>query len=193
MISDHLLDALAEKDLFVLDGWLPETELSELQDDFQDRVSRFRPAGVGRAAEVDPDVRGDKILWWEEGLLSASQKGFWERLEALRLDLNQALYLGLQRFEVHYALYPAGGHYDWHVDNRLGGSSRLITFVFYLNESWKEGDGGELEIHEKNIKIEPRLNRLVVFRSEKVLHRVLVSHKDRKSVTGWFHKRTNFI
>jgi SM-20-related protein len=60
--------------------------------------------------------------------------------------------------------------------------------VYYLNENWQLGDGGELDIFDNRIKkletIAPRMNRLVIFKSEMV-HEVLPSIKSRYSLTTW--------
>ena len=60
--------------------------------------------------------------------------------------------------------------------------------VLYLNEAWQPGDGGELALYidDKQYCIEPVAKRLLLFRSDKVPHEVLETHKDRYSLTGWF-------
>ena len=60
--------------------------------------------------------------------------------------------------------------------------------IIYLNDDWKHGDGGELEIFEKDgtsFLIEPLAARCVMFKSAEVPHAVLEAHKNRFSLTGW--------
>ena len=45
------------------------------------------------------------------------------------------------------ACYPGNGsRYVKHVD-KAAGNTRLLTCLFYLNESWSDGDGGELRLY----------------------------------------------
>lgn len=60
--------------------------------------------------------------------------------------------------------------------------------LVYLNEDWKQGDGGELKIHQQSGKgmfIAPLARRLVMFKSATVEHEVMLTHTHRKSLTGW--------
>jgi len=66
----------------------------------------------------------------------------------------------------------AGGilapHTDFHIYQKLG-LYRRLNFLLYLNESWREGDGGELEFTHSKVQstdrclIEPLFNRAVLF------------------------------
>jgi SM-20-related protein len=62
--------------------------------------------------------------------------------------------------------------------------------IMYLNEDWKEADGGELCIHhadhEQNIA--PQNRKSVFFKSRELQHEVLRTNKPRMSVTGWLKK-----
>ena len=89
--------------------------------------------------------------------------------------------------------YPPGGKYTKHVDNGGGTSNgRRLTCLFYLNEDWKEGDGGELVVYERGgkvvkDKVQPVADRLVLFWSDdRVPHEVLEAKADRFTVTIWF-------
>ncbi len=68
----------------------------------------------------------------------------------------------------------AGGtltpHTDFHHYRRLA-LFRRINAILYLNDCWRENDGGELELigtesGEAEVRVEPRLGRLVVFRTD---------------------------
>ena len=69
----------------------------------------------------------------------------------------------------------AGGSFPCHYDNPGPPNKRRLTCLVYLNPEWKVGDGGEMELMPflgSQINIPPLLNRLVVFRSDLVLHAV---------------------
>lgn len=106
-------------------------------------------------------------------------------------DLNQSLYLGLEEFECHFAQYPEGSFYKAHKDSFKEADRRTITLITYLNENWQEGDGGELRLYLGNeiLDIKPYGGTVIGFRSSEILHEVLMSNKERLSLTGWFLKR----
>lgn len=155
---------------------------------------RFTQAAVGHGStkSVHTHIRGDSTLWLEDTQDSALQTEVSEFLQNFMQELNQGLYLGLKRFESHFALYPPGAGYQKHIDNHQGLSHRRITFVLYLNENWQTADGGELSLYDpknpdiKTNSIKPQLGNLLLFRSELFPHQVEESFKVRKSLTGWF-------
>ena len=67
---------------------------------------------------------------------------------------------------------------------------RVLSTVFYLNENWQPGDGGELAIYDAEdqliTRVQPVLNRLVIFLSEEFPHEVLPAKNHRYSIAGWF-------
>ena len=88
-----------------------------------------------------------------------------------------------------------GGCFPLHFDNAGPPSCRKLTCLVYLNPSWAEGDGGELELVPwlaPPVQIPPLGGRLVLFRSDLVLHRVLPSRARRFCFTIWVDgARTN--
>lgn len=148
--------------------------------------------GAPSSKTVNQEIRGDFTLWLDEVSGSELQKNFLSHLELLKQKLNESFYLGLQRFESHFALYPPGAGYDKHIDNHRGSGARRITFILYLNAHWQKGDGGELNIFAPDndeqllAQVEPRLGTFVLFRSELFPHQVEKSHSSRLSLTGWF-------
>jgi SM-20-related protein len=157
----------------------------------------FTQAAVGHGStkSVHTQIRGDSTLWLEDCQSPELQQEVANFLQTLMQELNQSLYLGLKRFESHFALYPPGSGYQKHIDNHQGLSHRRITFVLYLNENWQTADGGELSLFDpkdsdasskKIHSIKPLLGNLVLFRSELFPHQVEESFKTRKSLTGWF-------
>ena len=59
--------------------------------------------------------------------------------------------------------------------------------ISYLNSNWKDADGGELLIHQldNNQKISPTQGKTVFFKSNELVHEVLVTQNTRMSITGW--------
>lgn len=156
-----------------------------------DKTPDLMPAQIGRTRNqhLAPTIRGDSIQWLEQNPDPESPSlaaQHW--LEELRHKLNRELFLGLRRFEAHWAVYPPGSGYDLHLDQHRGQSGRKITFIVYLNENWIKTDGGELELHleHRREKILPIGGRLVLFRSELIPHQVHPAVRTRKSLTGWF-------
>lgn len=81
-----------------------------------------------------------------------------------------------------------GGCFPLHYDNPGPPNQRAVTVLVYLNEGWKQGDGGELLLQPflgDPIQITPILGRVVAFRSDRMLHRVLPSHQERLCFTVW--------
>ena len=125
-----------------------------------DDAGDTQAARIGRGAvETRRDaVRRTRIAWLDGA--SPAQRRFLDGAEALRLEINQALFAGLFEFEAHFAVYPPGGFYARHLDAfaprpgaqpsaALGpkaGRSRVISMVVFLNRSWREADGGRLAI-----------------------------------------------
>lgn len=95
-----------------------------------------------------------------------------------------------------YVLGLAGGCFPFHYDNPGRPNKRCLTCLVYLNPSWKEGDGGELELlpflRAPEI-IAPVHDRLVVFRSDRVLHRVRPATRQRFCFTIWIDSEVSNV
>jgi SM-20-related protein len=192
-IAEHL----TRVGYIVLDDPL-QKELSDLlftrcQDD--DSI-RFKPAQIGRGAakkQLTP-LRGDVISWLDDS--NSTDHAYLVWMEALRSGLNSALFLGLFDYECHYAIYGAGTGYAKHSDVLQGARNRVVSTVFYLNEDWQSGDGGELRLFESNgetsiATVNPNFGTMIIFLSEFFPHEVLMAHNKRRSITGWFRVREN--
>ncbi len=155
---------------------------------------RFHAAQIGRggALHADRAIRGDVISWLDGA--DAVDHAWLAAMEALRLGLNEALCLGLFDYEAHYAVYGAGAGYARHSDVLRSGRPRILTTVLYLNEGWRPGDGGELQLFHPEeplafASVLPTRGRMIVFLSDRFPHEVLVSHTSRYSLAGWFRGR----
>lgn len=108
----------------------------------------------------------------------------------LQEHLNRELFLGLKYYESHFSIYEKDDFYEKHRDAFKGSKNRVVTTVYYLNEKWKEEDGGELIIYNEKDeiikKVIPHANTLVIFLSERFPHEVLPSQTKRLSIAGWF-------
>ncbi len=191
---DRIADDLAQKEFCIIDHFLNASEIEALHKAlaFHRAEDNFKKAGIGNAHlfQVDREIRGDYIKWISREKAQPAAIHFLERIETLMESLNQTLFLSLKDYECHFAIYPPGTFYEKHLDQFRSTNNRKISFAFYLNKNWKKGDGGELRLHQEEIlDIEPLMGRLVLFRSDTVEHEVLVTSKDRYSITGWMRDR----
>lgn len=194
-----ILDDLAERGWSVRDGFLSPPEVVQLAREVEAewRAGGLHQAGIGRAAgfQVRPEIRSDHVRWLDPGRPSAAQRHYLDRLEELRLALNQGLYLGLFEFEGHLAYYPPGTCYRKHLDQFQGVGLRTVTCVLYLNPGWQEADGGQLRLYHdpgdacRFQDVLPLGGRLVTFLSARYYHEVLPGLRPRLSITGWFKTR----
>lgn len=211
---DDQLNKIAEHGFCVMDNFISNAtvlalsnEINELHDG-----ANMHEAGTGQKfIAVNSSLRGDSIYWLNEAVASVAQQVYFEKMEALRVGLNQHLYLGLFSLESHLALYPIGAGYKKHIDRfrcsndsqKIDTPIRQISCILYLNEDWLESDGGHLRLYvnpleatansparlASAINITPMGGRLVMFLSDTFYHEVLPATRDRKSLTGWFLTR----
>jgi len=158
-------------------------------------AAEFSPAAVGKNLErqIIEEIRGDWIKWIDPLDPPHELQSQIEYLRELQNKLNQQCYLGLQDFECHLAKFRPGTFYKKHLDRFEKDSSRSISFIFYLHQEWKETDGGELVLYDKNIQevqtILPAPGSLIVFLSEDFPHEVKICSRERRSLTGWMHTK----
>lgn len=196
---DDLCVALVNQGYCVLDDALPADLALALQREAQALPrERFHVAGTGREQQhhLDTRVRSDRIHWLQRG--SPAGDRYLDFAEALREGMNSRLFLGLFDYEVHYACYEPGAFYGRHRDAFAGRRNRIVSTVLYLNADWHEGDGGELLLYGDQggeqggtplLRVQPVLNRLVLFLSERFPHEVLPAVRERYSLAGWFRIR----
>ncbi|MFP4132348.1 MAG: 2OG-Fe(II) oxygenase [Thiohalospira sp.] len=154
----------------------------------------FHRAGVGRGRghAIRPDIRGDRVLWLDRVPDLPSVRLFQARLEGLRVAVNRRLFLGLEDYEGHFALYPPGSAYRRHYDRFADGGRRTLTAILYLNEGWEPADGGQLRLYPEDgpvVDVEPEAGTLATFISAEMAHEVLATRRERLAVTGWFRRR----
>jgi SM-20-related protein len=159
-----------------------------------ERAGLLLPAAVGRGAHriERTDIRGDRIRWLDETTDDTAELSLLDALEALRFVVNRELQLGLFTFEGHYALYPAGAGYARHLDRFRDDNARVLSIVLYLNDCWRDEDGGMLRLHvarARSIDAIPQGGTLVAFLSDRFAHEVLPARRERCSIAGWFRRR----
>lgn len=190
--------ALADRGWAQVDGFVSHEWAAELleEQEQQLRCGDFRPAGIGREANLqrDDSVRRDLLLWLDQGNALPAQRDFLWRLEELRLAVNRDLFMGLHGIETQAALYPPGSFYRRHLDAFQRDNLRALTAIVYLNPRWHADDGGALRLYvgeqgEGFVDILPEAGRLVVFLSERFEHEVLTTRRARWSLTSWFSRR----
>jgi len=195
----NITSELADHGWAVVDDFVPHEWAAELLEEQQQLFRRggFRQAGIGRKGDyqLDKQERGDHILWLDHGNSLPAQQQYLTRLEELRRAVNGDLFLGLYESETHAAIYPPGSFYRRHLDGFQLGNRRTLTAILYLNPRWHAEDGGALRLYldpkpgNRFIDVEPRAGRLVTFLSEQFPHEVLVTRRERSSITSWFSRR----
>lgn len=146
-------------------------------------------AGTGNSELISYDsaVRSDSIYWLDKKNNNSFENDFFKQIEDFIIYLNQSCYTGITGYEFHYSLYEKGDFYLKHLDQFKNNPSRKYSMISYLNSNWQSSDGGELLIHQpnNNQKITPTQGKTVFFKSNELVHEVLVTHNTRMSITGW--------
>jgi len=200
--SDHPLLLRIVDDL-AANGWsqqnifLPLDLTRALAAECRKRAAEgeLAPAAVGRGplSEVREGIRGDHIQWIEPGQADACDS-YLGLMDSLREAMNRGLFLGLEDFESHFAMYPPGAFYLRHLDRFRDDDRRMVSAVVYLNDAWLPEHGGQLRMYldeSAEYDVVPIGGCLVVFLSGEVPHEVLPATRERLSLTGWFRRRGN--
>ena len=195
----QITETLARDGYAVIPNFLNAQTCAALAAEGREQIASgaLRAAGVGQGSEhsLRDEIRSDHILWLDNDNAASLQRQYLELLESYRQEVNQQLFLGLFEFEGHLALYPPGSFYKRHLDRFRDDDRRTVTAILYLNEDWKESDGGQLRFYPNGeseaeyVDILPEAGTLVTFLSHDYWHEVLPGSRDRMSITGWFKRR----
>lgn len=151
--------------------------------------SKLTTAGIGNSEKLSYDgaIRSDSIYWLDKKNNNTFENEFFLQVEAFIRYLNESCYAGITGYEFHYSLYEAGDFYLKHLDQFKNNPSRKYSMISYLNSDWQESDGGELLIHQlnNNQKISPTQGKTIFFKSDELVHEVLITQNTRMSITGW--------
>lgn len=195
-VFDRIADKLAEKSYAIIDSFLSPEEVRAILalPHFAQHEQHFKKAGIGKNADlqINEAIRGDYILWLDKNTAPPAALVYLDRLQALIQHLNQTLFLSLKDYEVHMTVYPIGTYYKRHLDQFKKDDKRKLSVICYLNEEWKEKQGGQLRIYTEDASLDvlPLAGRLVCFRSDVLEHEVLPATRERLSLTGWIVDRT---
>jgi SM-20-related protein len=192
MLYTEIAEALGTCGLSVTPDFLSADEVREVREDLRSLKAhgKFKAAGVGRGSELEvhESIRQNDLCWLDRENANDCQRLIWQKLDALKLAFNRTLFLGVQSFEGHYAIYPPGGFYKRHLDSFASDPARVVSMILYLNENWEEVHGGKLRIYqnETHLDVRPLAGTLACFLSRDSEHEVLLNHHERLSFTGWF-------
>ncbi|WP_404401154.1 2OG-Fe(II) oxygenase [Idiomarina seosinensis] len=188
---DDIVNQLSDDGYCIIPNFLQAPFAARLHQYANAIPSQFwSTAAVGRAQQqtINTMVRNDRIRWLTDE--HEPESAYLAIMDELRIWLNRQLFLGLFDYECHFAHYPSGAFYKKHLDAFKGRSNRRLTTVMYLNENWQDEHGGQLVIYGERgqvlKQVKPERGTLVVFLSDKFVHEVLPSFRDRLSITGWF-------
>jgi len=184
------MEKLSGQDYAVVDDFIPGDMFGVIMSFFEkvEEKDKLKKAGIGTLEDyqIREKVRGDFIYWLERNR-DEELKAFYELMDECTEALKRFCFVSLHGSEFHLAKYPPGTRYERHLDQFHERSNRQITVLIYLNKNWQKPDGGELKMFTNNGEkvIEPVAKRLLLFRSDKIEHEVLMTRKARYSLTGW--------
>lgn len=186
----EFVEEIRSKGFAVRDGVCAPAELQEVQGLFTSLTFASAQIGRGETLQQRRDIRSDETHWIETAAPPPELRPVLARIEELRTQLNRQLFLGLGEWEAHLARYAPGAFYRRHLDRHRKDSRRIFSLILYLNTDWQTRDGGELVVYSRAgtelQRILPVGGRLVGFLSDEFPHEVLVSQRERRSLTGWF-------
>ena len=184
-------DGLAENGFAIIDDFLSPSEVQSILqlDVFKNGLLQFKKAGIGKSLDkqINEAIRGDYIQWVDRTSALPPVQVYLSKLNELISFVNQNLFLSLKDYEVHMTIYPTGSYYKRHLDQFKKDDHRKLSVICYLNEDWKEEEGGQLRVYlpDTSLDVLPLSGRLVCFRSDQLEHEVLPATRPRLSLTGW--------
>lgn len=167
----------------VFDDILEPAEHQALVDLALGHLDEFSPSGVhaadaGAAGDLHVDLRRSRSIYDLGEAWEPLRDRFLALLPHARRELDVP-WFPLGDVEHHLTAHGEGDHFTRHVDNTTPDTSRrLVSAVYYFNRSPRRFTGGELRLFDTverggvvepagtHTDIEPRDNRLVVFRSD---------------------------
>lgn len=190
-IFNTLIDSFIENKVGIAENFLSKILALHLKENLTNlyKEKQMESAGTGENTEAVHNklFRSDIIYWLDRKHNDIYENSFFNLMDNFIEHLNSTCYTGITGYEFHYTLYETGSFYKKHLDQFRNNDSRKYSMVMYLNDEWKEKDGGELCIHFRDgIKnISPVNGKSVFFKSDELEHEVLITNKPRMSITGW--------
>ncbi len=190
-VFDELIDDYIDHEIGIHAHFLHPALVKGLQDNMLhlQKENLMYAAGIGNDSIKDSNqqMRGDQIYWMDAAHDNLFEQEFLQLATDFMQQMNRTCYTGMNAFEFHFALYQTGTGYKPHTDQFSNDQNRQFSLINYLNEDWKEADGGDLWAHAKDgiQKISPNAGKAVLFNSKTMLHEVRPSTRNRMSITGW--------
>ena len=197
-VLETTLDGLARWGFAVVEDAFPGEFLDALAAEARAawREGDYHPAGIGREADRQPEVRADHILWLDPAAPTALQGRYLGALEELGSAIRRQLYLPVHEVEAHFAIYPPGAFYHRHLDQFQQMPHRLVSCLLYLNRDWQVENGGQLRLYhsgeegrEVAVDVWPEHGTFVCFLSDRIEHAVLPTTRPRASLAAWLRQR----
>ena len=191
---DLLIDSYLENKVGIDPQFLSDALSKGLQQNIHqlENDGLMTAAGIGNEAMKDANqkMRGDKIYWMDKRHDNIFEQAFLQQIEDFIDRLNKTCYTGINGYEFHYAVYEKGSSYKKHKDQFTNDSNRKYSLINYLNENWLEEDGGQLSVYQENgvQHISPIAQTAVFFKSDEMVHEVMVANRSRMSITGWLKR-----
>ena len=189
-------DALYQYGFYIIDDFLNINDCNLLLNTIKSNKEKghFKKAKIGNNSNknLNLNIRNDEIFWLDNYKDNKAIAAYFHKIKEIIQTLNQSLFLSINDYEAHFAVYEANGFYKKHIDQFSTNSDRRISCVYYLNDDWREEYGGELSIYNKSdellTKILPLKNRFVCFTSD-LPHEVSATSKIRFSIATWLKVR----
>lgn len=113
-----------------------------------------------------------------------------QRDATLRIMLSLFLpHLRLEGQAIKLQCNEGGGAFPCHLDTDAAVDTRAVTAIWYLNPGWRPEHGGQLRVYPfpqgPPVDIAPLEDRMVLFASRRMLHRVLPAAAPRYCCTIW--------
>ena len=191
---DLLIDSYLDNNIGIDEGFLSEGLSNGLQQNILQlqKDDLMTLAGIGNETVKDSQqkMRGDKIYWMDKSHDNIYEQEFLQRVESFIEYLNQTCYTGINGYEFHYAVYEEGSFYKRHKDQFKNDRNRKYSLINYLNDDWREEDGGQLLVYQNETaqKIQPQSQTAVFFKSVEMEHEVTKANRSRMSITGWLKR-----
>eukprot|EP00879_Flechtneria_rotunda_P028831 GHRR01031061.1.p1 GENE.GHRR01031061.1~~GHRR01031061.1.p1 ORF type:complete len:400 (+),score=113.92 GHRR01031061.1:185-1384(+) len=197
-ITPHVCSELSARGYAVVDGVFGTSITNELRNE----LLHLQTSRLMHLNHTHLVHKGQTQLLAKSGVMEAeltydaevgAAAPLFAQLDADRsLVTMLSLFLPQLRLESHAVKLQynagAGSCFPMHFDSDEQLDGRRVTVIFYLNKDWQPSHGGQLRLYPfpaPAVDIEPVNDRLLLFSSTRMLHRVLPSHAPRCCFTVW--------
>ena len=192
IIFDKLIESFIQDKVGIAEDFLGLQLAQNLKQNLLALIqnNQLKPAGIGHQKEGKHDklIRSDQIYWLDRTHRNDFEDAFLNLVDAFVFHLNSTCFTGITSYEFHYTCYEKGAYYLKHLDQFKDNDSRKYSMIVYLNSGWKTEDGGELCIHHQSGELQlinPNDRKSVFFKSNELVHEVMLTNTQRLSITGW--------